>query len=85
MAWLASILLMLFLTLISAASFRRRRDAVWASMGYCIYLAVSYWVWLRHYSIHSQQTQLISGAFFTGFMLATCRLLFDRRGQFDRS
>src|SRR5262245_47243613 len=32
-AWMASILLMLLLALISAAGFRRRRDAVWGAMG----------------------------------------------------
>ena len=84
MAWAASILLMLLLAWISATAFRRRRDAVWAAMGYCVYLSLSYWVWLYLYSRHSQQTHLLSGAFFMGMMLAICRFLFDRREQFDR-
>jgi hypothetical protein len=84
LAWMASVLLMLLLAWISAASFRRRRQAAWAVMGYCMYLTISYWVWLAQYSPHSLQTKLVSGAFFMGMMLATCRFLFDRRGQFDQ-
>jgi len=83
-AWTASILLMLLLAWISAASFRRRRDAIWGSIGYCVYLALSYWIWLLSYSPHSLQTNLISGGFFTAFVLGMCRFLFDRRRQFDR-
>lgn len=84
MAWTASVLLMLLLAWISAGSFRRRREAIWATMGYCVYLAASYWIWLLQYSPHSLQTSLISGAFFTALMLAACRFLFDRRWQFDQ-
>jgi len=85
LAWAASVMLALLLAWISAASFRRRAPAVWGTIGYCIYLAISYWVWLAHYSPHGLQTELISGAFFSGMMLAICRFLYDRRTQFDQS
>lgn len=85
LAWTASLLLALLLAWISAGSFRRRRQAIWAAIGYCLYLAVSYWVWLLQYSPHGTQTTLISGAFFLAFMLAMCRFLYDRRDQFDQS
>lgn len=84
MAWSTSILLMLLLAWISAASFRHRRAAVWWTIGYCLYLAISYWVWLLRYSPLSLQTNLISGAFFFALMLGACRFLFDRRHQFDQ-
>lgn len=83
-AWMASGLFVILLAWISAGSFRRRRQAVWATIAYCLYLSISYWLWLMQYSRLSLQTNLISGAFFMAFVLGICRFLFDRRDQFDQ-
>jgi hypothetical protein len=84
LAWMASALLSILLAWISAGCFRRRREIIWAVAGYAVYLGASYWVFLALYSVHSQQTNLISGAFFSGAALAFCRYLLDRREQFDQ-
>jgi hypothetical protein len=83
-AWAASIILMLLCAWISAGCFRRRRDTVWVVIGFLVYTALSYCAWLLLYSPQNLQTNLISGAFVTAFLLALCRFVFDRRSQFDQ-
>lgn len=83
-AYAASVLMMLFYAWVSAGAFRRRRQVVWPVVGYCGYLIASVWVWTTTYATQSLQTQLITASLATALLLVLCRVVIERREQFDR-
>lgn len=85
--WLAygtSIVIMLFFAWVSAAAFRRRALTVWLVVGYCLYTISSVWIWLAHDAPQTVQTRLITGGLTTVLLLAICRIVIERRMQFDQ-
>lgn len=83
-AYVVSIIFMLLYAWVSAAAFRRRTHTVWAVVCYCVYLIISVWIWSSASVPYSLQTRLITSGLVTALLLSVCRVVFDRRDQFDQ-
>ena len=67
--------------------FTRRAVMVWVVIGYCLYVALSMWVWTVRYGEQFNETSLgavLMNAVVTLCLLAVCRVTLGRRYTFDR-
>lgn len=86
-AQVATLIHLLFFAWVAWGCFTRRAVMVWVVVGYCVYLAVSMWVWTARYGEQFAEAPLAAmliNAVVTLCLLAVCRATFGRRATFDR-
>lgn len=83
----ATVVHILFFAWLSWGCFTRRPIMVWVTIGYCVYLALSMWVWTARYGNQFAEAPLgalLINAVVTLCLLAVCRATFTRRQSFVR-
>ena len=86
-AQLATVVHVLFLAWVAWGCFTHRAVMVWVVMAYCIYVAVSVWIWTVRYGAQlaeAPRAALLVNAVVTLCLLALCRATFGRRHAFNR-
>lgn len=84
--WLATLGHVAFFLWLGVTALRRRMVAVWAAVGYAVYLIETIWVYSLGEGgqfLPSVRSMLIVNAFFTAMLLTVCRAILARRAEFD--